>query len=169
MNINPIINQPRHLLLYSKKSIAKVKQVPILLKNDKVQFSGQRQSIMNKIIQYFKNYPKRIDYTWQHKKAFLKLEKELLGKNTLNGYLHDADKLIFFFFGVPKSIVRKIHTATAPHHIRNGKSKNPTATIIDWECARFTKPDKPLTAREFYEQRCPKMPEIEKRMKELGL
>ena len=30
-------------------------------------------------------------YTWKHKKAFLKVEKKLLGKNTIRGYLHDVD------------------------------------------------------------------------------
>lgn len=34
-------------------------------------------------------------YTVKHKKAFIMVEKQLLGKNTLRGYLHDIDKLIF--------------------------------------------------------------------------
>ena len=32
----------------------------------------------------FKNYGLRINYTWEHKKAFLKTEKQLTG-NSLNG------------------------------------------------------------------------------------
>ena len=37
---------------------------------------------------------KSISYTWKHKIAFLKVEKQLLGKNTLSGYLHDIDKIL---------------------------------------------------------------------------
>lgn len=34
---------------------------------------------------YISNYKARINYTWQHKKAFLQVEKELKEKNTLDG------------------------------------------------------------------------------------
>lgn len=40
----------------------------------------------------------KIKYTFLHKLAFLKIEKQLLGKNTLHGYLHDIDKLIMYCF-----------------------------------------------------------------------
>ncbi len=30
------------------------------------------------------------NYTFQHKKAFLRVEKEILGKNTLGGVLHET-------------------------------------------------------------------------------
>lgn len=118
---------------------------------------------------YFKGYPKRIKYTYQHRKAYRKVEKELLGKNTLNGYLHDLDKLIMYIIGVPKKIAHDIHVATMPHHMRNGHIKKPISAVIDWECARFTKPDKPLNAREFYEKKMPKMPEIDEALQKLGL
>lgn len=123
---------------------------------------------------YIVNYPKRIQYTAKHKKAFLKTEKEYLGKNTLTGYFHDLDKLIMYIIGVPKQLVHNIHVATAPHHVRNGKVKNPAAAVIDWECARFTKPDKPLNARDYYESFFVKkqnirIPEIEEKLKEFGL
>ena len=47
-------------------------------------------------------------YTWRHKKAFLKVEKELLGKNTIRGYLHDADKLILYPILGKKLLIRFI-------------------------------------------------------------
>ena len=34
-----------------------------------------------------------INYTWQHKKAFLRVEMQCRGFNSLRGYLHDVDKL----------------------------------------------------------------------------
>ena len=50
--------------------------------------------------------------------------------------------------------IQTIHRKNSKHHVKNNlpKTKDDLLdTIIDWECARFTKPDKPLTAREFYE------------------
>lgn len=88
-------------------------------------------------------------YTWRHKKAFLKVEKQLLGHNTLRGYLHDIDKLFMMLF-LPDKWVSKIHRKFARHH-DNGKIKlynDYVEMIIDWECARFTKPDKPLNAEQ---------------------
>lgn len=34
----------------------------------------------------------RIKYTMKHRKAFRAVEKQLLGHNTIRGYLHDLDK-----------------------------------------------------------------------------
>lgn len=115
----------------------------------------------NSIREYFAGYPARISYTWKHKKAYLKTEKQLTGKNTLRGYLHDLDKLIMYVIGVPKEIAHDIHVATAPHHKRNGKVRYPKGAVIDWECSRSTKSDKPWSARDYYERACPKMPEVE--------
>ena len=50
----------------------------------------------------------KIKYTLKHKAAFLKVEKELLGKNTIRGYLHDFDKVILSLF-LPYSTVKYIH------------------------------------------------------------
>ncbi len=93
-----------------------------------------------------------IIYTLRHKIAFLKTEKELLGHNTLRGYLHDWDKP--FLFCIPwlsKQEIQNIHRHHNKHHIANTQPKSKAdyiETIIDWECARFTKPDKPLNAYE---------------------
>lgn len=90
-------------------------------------------------------------YTLKHKKAFLKTEKQILGKNTLSGYFHDIDKLILYLIPFLKSKkVSEIHRKFSKHHLPNAieKEKYMIQSIIDWECARFTKPDKPLNARE---------------------
>lgn len=89
-----------------------------------------------------------IQYTWKHKKAFLKVEKQLLKKNTLRGYLHDVDKLLLYPF-LKKDIVTKIHRKFSKHHLRANCEKDYIQQIIDWESARFTKSDKPLNARDF--------------------
>lgn len=163
--IKPIINNEN----YSYKSITPFVERSYSSNNraKSISFNGGRDS-------YFTGYLERIKYTSKHKLAFLKVEKELRGKNTLGGYFHDVDKLLMYIIGFPKKLAHKIHVATAPHHERNGRIKRPLHAIIDWECARFTKPDKPLTAREYYEsyfveKRKMRIPEIEDGFKKLGL
>ena len=126
-------------------------------------------NFQQRIDNYFGGYTKRIKYTWKHKKAYLQVEKKLTGKNTLRGYLHDLDKLVMYIIGFPKEIAHNIHVATAPHHIRKNKVKYPQGAVIDWECARYTKPDKPFNARDYYERACPKMPEVEKVLDDFNL
>ena len=148
------------------------KQVMELLQKldkEKTWQENSKKPFSQRLKEYFTGYTKRIDYTWQHKKAFLKVERDLYGKNTLGGYCHDLDKLIMYILGVPKKLAHDIHVATAPHHIRNGKIKAPEKAVIDWESARYTKPDKPLSARDFYEKCCPKMPEIEEEFEKTGI
>lgn len=41
---------------------------------------------------------KQIKYTLDHRKAFRKVEKELLVKNTLSSYLHNFDKVFLYLF-----------------------------------------------------------------------
>jgi hypothetical protein len=92
---------------------------------------------------YNKDY---ILYTWNHKLAFLKVEKIVLGKNTVRGYLHDIEKLFLYTF-LPKKAVSKLHRNISRHHIKRARTKNDfIQMIIDWECARLTKADKPLNA-----------------------
>ena len=139
------------------------------LDKEKTWKEDSKKPFSKRLKEYFTGYTKRINYTWEHKKAFLKVEKDLYGKNTLGGYCHDLDKLIMYILGVPKNVAHDIHVATAPHHMRNGKIKSPEKAVIDWESARYTKPDKPLSARDFYEKCCPKMPEIEEEFEKVGI
>jgi hypothetical protein len=87
-----------------------------------------------------------IIYTLKHKKEFLRVEKELLGRNTLSGYLHDSGKVILYIF-FKKKTAHDIHVKFARHHKAKARTESDfIQMIIDWECARFTKPDKPLNA-----------------------
>lgn len=93
---------------------------------------------------------KHIPYTWNHYIAFLKIEKQLLGYYKYK--FHDLDKLFWYIFfpylGTKR--IKVIHKKFNKHHIVDYKNQNQCnyeEAIIDWECARFTKPDKPETAR----------------------
>lgn len=95
---------------------------------------------------------KKIIYTAKHRKAFRVVEKELLGRNTFDGYTHDLGKLIMLVFCPFISVekIKKIHKEKAKHH--NAVTRTDyIQKIIDYECSRLTKPDKQQTAREYVE------------------
>lgn len=125
------------------------------------------------IIKYTKKianeYTSRLDYTYQHKKAYLKVEKQFLGVNTLTGYLHDTNKLLMYALCFPKKWVKNIHRALASHHERNGKIKDVVGAIIDWESAKYTKADKPLSAREIFEKEYSHVKGVDEMLKKFGL
>jgi hypothetical protein len=98
---------------------------------------------------------KHIPYTWYHYLAFLDTEKKLLGYYKYK--FHDLDKILMYIFlpflGTKR--IKKIHKKFNKHHIIDYKNQNECnyeEAIIDWECARFTKPDKQETARVNAEQ-----------------
>lgn len=88
-----------------------------------------------------------IVYTLKHRKAFLKVEKTLLGRNTIRGYLHDLDKVLLKLV-LSKDTVSKLHRTYSRHHKKAHTKQDYVQMVIDWECARYTKPDKPLNARD---------------------
>lgn len=62
--------------------------------------------------------------------------------------IHDMDKMTLYPF-FEKDVASAYHRATAPHHIRNTIPKSyydKVEAIIDYECAGYTKPDKPKNA-----------------------
>ena len=117
-----------------------------------------------------KDFRKDFQYTWKHKKAILKVEKELLGKITLGGVFHDVDKL-FLYLVFTKKETSKIHRSYSRHHQGNHKRKKDIINaIIDWQSARITKPDKQETAREYLYQYIPHLKNVyEPFMEELGI
>lgn len=110
-----------------------------------------------------------IKYTLDHRRAFLVVEKQCLGHNTLRGYLHDLDKVFLKIF-LSKKTVSRIHRKLSRHHFRAHTHADYVQMAIDWECARFTKPDKPLNATDtlykFYPEKETEMLPV---LKELGL
>ena len=113
------------------------------------------------MFKYRKENIAAIKYTKEHRKAFKKIEKEILGHNTIRSIVHDLDKVILYNVW-PHKKVKKFHRRTARHHIESKAKKNRSdyiEMIIDWECARYTKPDKPLNA---YDTLYKWYPELEK-------
>ena len=89
----------------------------------------------------------KICYTKKHREAFRKVEKQLLGHNTFRSLFHDLDKIILLHF-LNKERVSTLHRLHSHHHDKAKTRNDYIQMIIDWECARFTKPDKPLNARD---------------------
>jgi len=114
---------------------------------------------------------KHFIYTCKHKRAYLKVEKALLGKNTLSGYLHDVDKLFLYLFTpLSTKTIKKIHCRIANHQIEYKGKINWTALIVDWECSRLTKKDKQQTAYEWLLLAEPQaIPILEPLMEKLGV
>lgn len=111
----------------------------------------------------------KILYTIAHRKAFRKVEKELLHKNTFRSFFHDLDKLFLLPF-IDKEKVSAFHRKHSRHHSKAHTKSDYIQMVIDWECARFTKPDKPLNARETLKKFYPQMEDvISPILKELGL
>ena len=111
-----------------------------------------------------------VRYTLNHRKAFRMIEKQLFGKVSLRGYFHDFDKVILYpLFG--KDITSKLHRKFARHHVKCAKTKRDfEQMVVDWECARYTKPDKPMNAYETLYKLYPQLePNILPILKEVGL
>lgn len=110
----------------------------------------------------------KILYTIEHRKAFRRVERRLLGKNTLRGYTHDLLKIPLILITGKKA--SKIHRRFSRHHDKARTKKDYTEMIVDWECARYTKPDKPLNAVQTLEKFYPHLKEeITPILKELNL
>ena len=62
---------------------------------------------------------------------------------------HDLDKILWILISKDVKKASHIHRMLSKHHTES-KSTNPDylQMVIDWECARYTKKDKPLNARE---------------------
>ena len=91
-----------------------------------------------------------IEYTYKHRKIVIYLankyykdNKELLDKVKL----HDIDKLFMYLF-YDKKVVSKLHREQNAHHANDIEKTDLDymEMVLDWESARYTKPDKPLNA-----------------------
>ena len=91
-----------------------------------------------------------IEYTYKHRKIvmllakkYFKDNKELLEKIQY----HDLDKLFMYLFYSKKDVSR-IHRDKIAHHDNEIEKTNLDyiEMVLDWESARYTKPDKPLNA-----------------------
>lgn len=128
---------------------------------------------MNKILVIIKDVPKRVKqvrYTLAHRRAFREVERKFYGRVSLRGYLHDLDKVFLYpILGV--KLTHKLHRRFSAHHAHNAKTnKDFREMVIDWECARLTKPDKPLNAYDTLYRYYPQLePYVLPILKELGI
>ena len=115
-----------------------------------------------------------IEYTYKHRKIVIYLankyykdNKELLDKVKL----HDLDKLFMYLF-YEKEDASNIHRDLISHH-QNKIIKDKLdymEMVLDWESARYTKPDKPLNAYDTLYRFYPGLEEhILPILKELGI
>lgn len=94
---------------------------------------------------------KHIKYTYIHRKIviylankYVKKDKEKILKQIEK---HDVDKLFMYLF-YSKNDVSRFHRELSSHH-ENDIEKTEIdyiEMVLDWESARYTKPDKPLNA-----------------------
>ena len=105
----------------------------------------------NAVVEYCKNYKKNIKHTYDHKIVFALIERELFGKNSIDSITHDADKLIMYLLGFPKSVVSKVHRKISVHHPESGKQLNLRSMLCDniASSPQF-KPEKKYSLRDYY-------------------
>ncbi len=96
-------------------------------------------------------------YTYRHRRAFgycvqRYIHEPVLREEMLRrAAVHDMDKMIMYLFMDQKS-AQEMHVKTQPHHLENDLPRSYedyVETVIDYESAPYTKPDKPLNAYDF--------------------
>lgn len=96
-------------------------------------------------------------YTYRHRKAFEYCARKLIRDPGLRDVMlrrarvHDMDKMIMYLF-LDQKEAQEMHVKNQPHHLENQLPRTYedfVETVIDYECAPYTKPDKPLNAYDF--------------------
>lgn len=112
---------------------------------------GLARKVLNPVLNYVETYKKNIKHTYDHKIYYALIEKELYGKNTINSLTHDADKMILYILGFPKSFVTNFHRKHSEHHIESGKKINLKSMFCDLVASSPDfKPEKKYGLRDFY-------------------
>ena len=98
-----------------------------------------------------------IAYTYRHRKAFAYCAEKLVHEPVLReemlrrAEVHDMDKMLMYLF-LDQHTSQILHVQNKAHHLENNLTKSYedlVETVIDYECAPYTKPDKPLNAWDF--------------------
>ena len=101
--------------------------------------------------------PEWCRYTYLHRKAFEYCVRKLIRDPGLRDEMlrrarvHDMDKMVMYLFMEQKDAQQR-HIETQAHHLENDLPRtyyDLVETVIDYECAPYTKPDKPLNAYDF--------------------
>lgn len=96
-------------------------------------------------------------YTYKHRRTIeyliqeLPLDEALRNEMLERAKIHDVDKLMMYMF-LSQEESQKYHVMHRAHHLDNTLPKSYAdyvETVIDFESAPYTKPDKPLNAYDF--------------------
>ncbi len=96
-------------------------------------------------------------YTYRHRKAFEYCVRRYIHEPALREEMlrraakHDIDKMIMYLL-MDQKAAQDLHARTQPHHLENNLPRtyeDYVETVMDYECAPYTKPDKPLNAYDF--------------------
>jgi hypothetical protein len=105
-----------------------------------------------------------IEYTYKHRivvrllaEKYFPDNKELLEQVEL----HDLDKLFMYLF-YDKKVASKLHREQNAHHANEVEKTDLDykEMVLDWESARYTKPDKPLNAYDTLYAYYPEMEDV---------
>lgn len=122
---------------------------------------GFTTKLKNSVQEYLKTYSKNVKHTYEHKVVFALIEKELFGKNSIDSFTHDLDKLILYTLGFPKSFVTPFHRQISVHHTESGKKNNIKSMLCDnIASSPEFKPEKKYSLREYY-QKSKELQEVE--------
>lgn len=112
---------------------------------------SRMRKVINAVVNYGKSYKKNIKHTYDHKIVFALIEKELYGRHSIDSYTHDADKMILYLLGFPKSFVSKFHREHSVHHVESGKKMNLRSMLCDnIASSPEFKPEKKNSLRAYY-------------------
>ena len=79
------------------------------------------------------------------------LKKIVAGINSIDAITHDADKMIMYLLGFPKSFVSDFHRKHSMHHPESGKKMNLRSMLCDnIASSPEFKPEKQLSLREHF-------------------
>lgn len=96
-------------------------------------------------------------YTYRHRRAIEYLIEKLIQDENLKlemkkrAEFHDMDKVLLYQ-GMEQYPAQMVHVENQPHHLDCKKPKtyfDLVETVLDYESAPYTKPDKPLNAFDF--------------------
>ncbi|MBR2845865.1 MAG: hypothetical protein IKF00_11705 [Solobacterium sp.] len=96
-------------------------------------------------------------YTYRHRRAFAYCVSRLIHDPVLKqemlkrAEVHDMDKMLMYLF-LDQHTAQLLHVQRQPHHLENSLPRSYedlVETVIDYECAPYTKQDKPLNAYDF--------------------
>lgn len=97
----------------------------------------------------------KLTYTFAHRRAFRFVldtyfpDHPMYDDLDYRAEMHDLDKCLYIALGGDPKAASAYHRMTNPHHMEgnaNPTELDMTEAIIDYECAGFTKADKPLNA-----------------------